>query len=183
MKTKIGGGQVESMNSYSPERKSAILKKLLPPLSMSVAEVSRQENISSVTLYTWRKQLLEKGVVVPDSQSSPEQWSAEAKLAVVAETLALSEVELSEYCRKKSLFPEQVKAWKDAFLNSQRPTAKPSKAKMKAEAEEAQRDKKRIRELEKELRRKERALAETAALLVLRKKLNAFWEEKNNADD
>lgn len=105
------------MNCYSPERKAAILKKLLPPLNMSVAEVSRHENISGVTLYTWRKQLLKKGVVVSDSQS-PDQWSAEAKLAVVAETLSFSEVELSEYCRKKSLFPEQVKAWKDAFLNN-----------------------------------------------------------------
>ena len=167
------------MKSYSLERKSAILKKLLPPLNMTVAEVSRQENISNVTLYTWRKQLREKGGLVPDSQSSPEQWSAEAKLAVVSETLTLSEVELSEYCRKKSLFPEQVKAWKDACLNSQRLPAKQSKA----ELAEARRDKKRIRELEKELHRKERALAEAAALLVLRKKLNAFWEEKNNADD
>lgn len=171
------------MNRYSPERKAAILKKLLPPLNMSVAEVSRQENISNVTLYTWRKQLLEKGVVVPDSQSSPEQWSAEAKLAVVAETLAFSEVELSEYCRKKSLFPEQVKSWKEACLNGQRPTAKPSKAELKAAAKEALRDKKEIHQLKKELRRKEKALAEAAALLVLRKKLNAFWEEKNNAED
>lgn len=171
------------MNRYSPERKAAILKKLLPPLNMSIAEVSRQENISDVTLYTWRKQLREKGVVVSDSQSPPEQWSAEAKLAVVAETLTLSEVELSEYCRKKSLFPEQVKAWKEACLSSQRPPAKPSKAKLKAEAEEARRDKKQIHQLKKELQRKEKALAEAAALLVLRKKLNAFWEEKNNADD
>mgnify|MGYP006180711313 CR=1 FL=1 len=170
------------MNRYSPERKAAILKKLLPPFNMSVAEVSRQENISSVTLYTWRKQLLEKGVVVPDSQS-PDQWSAEAKLAVVAETLACSEVELNEYCRKKGLFPEKVKAWKDSFLNSQRPTEKPSKAKMKEEAAAARRDKKRIHELEKELRRKEKALAEAAALLVLQKKLDAFWSEKNNADE
>src|SRR5690606_1770345 len=166
------------MNRYSPERKAAILKKLLPPLNMSVAEVSRQENISNVTLYTWRKQLLKKGVVVPGRQP-PEQWSAEAKLAVVAETLALSEAERSEYCRKKSLFPEQVKSWKAAFLNIQRPAARPSKAELKAAAKEALRDKKEIHQLKKELRRKEKALAEAAALLVLRKKLNAFWEEKN----
>jgi len=170
------------MNRYSLERKSAILKKLLPPFNMSVADVSRQENISNVTLYTWRKQLLEKGVVVPDSQS-PDQWSAEAKLAVVAETLSCSEVELSEYCRKKGLFLEKVKAWKDSFLNSQRSAEKPSKAKMKEEVAEARRDKKRIHELEKELRRKEKALAEAATLLVLQKKLDAFWSEKNNADD
>lgn len=167
------------MKSYSPERKAAILKKLLPPLNMSVAELSRQENISDVTLYAWRKQMRERGQVVPGSQSSPEQWSAEAKVAVVAETLTLSEVELSEYCRQKGLFPEQVKAWKETCLDGHRVVAKRSSA----EREESRQDKKRIRSLEKELQRKERALAEAAALLVLRKKLNAFWDEKNDEDD
>ena len=111
------------MKSYSPERKAAILKKLLPPLNMSVAELSRQENVSDVTLYAWRKQMRERGHVVPGSQSSPEQWSAEAKVAVVAETLTLSEVELSEYCRQKGLFPEQVKAWKETCLEGHRAVA------------------------------------------------------------
>lgn len=167
------------MKSYSPARKAAILKKLLPPLNMSVAELSRQENVSTVTLYTWRKQLRERGRVVPGSQSSSEQWSAEAKFAVVVETATLSEVELSEYCRKKGLFPEQVKAWKEACLAVHRPTAKLTAA----EREERRQDKKRIRSLEKELHRKERALAEAAALLVLRKKLEAFWDEKNGEDN
>jgi transposase-like protein len=167
------------MKSYSPERKAAILKKLLPPLNMSVAELSRQENISHVTLYAWRKQMRERGHVVPGSQSSPEQWSAEAKVAVVAETLTLSEVELSEYCRKRGLFPDQVKAWKETCLEGHRVVAKRNPG----EREETRQDKKRIRSLEKELHRKERALAEAAALLILRKKLNAFWDEKNDADD
>jgi transposase-like protein len=167
------------MKSYSPERKAAILKKLLPPLNMSVAELSRQENISHVTLYAWRKQLRERGHVVPGSQSSPEQWSAEAKFAVVVETALLSEVELNEYCRKKGLFPDQVKAWKETCLEGHRVVAKRSPA----AREETRQDKKRIRSLEKELHRKERALAEAAALLILRKKLNAFWDEKSDADD
>lgn len=168
--------------SYSPERKSAILKKLLPPLNMTIAEIAQQENISTGTLYNWRKQILAKGVVVSDKQS-PEQWSAEAKLAVVAETLAFSEVELSEYCRKKGLFPEHVKAWKAAFLNTQAPAHKPSKAESRAAIKEALRAQKEIQHLKKELKRKEKALAEAAALLVLRKKLAAFWEEKNNVDE
>lgn len=167
------------MKSYSPERKAAILKKLLPPLNMSVAELSRQENISNVTLYAWRKQLRERGHAVPDNQSSPEQWSAEAKFAVVVETATLSEVELSEYCRKRGLFPDQVKAWKETCLDGHRAITKRSPL----EREATRQDKKRIRSLEKELHRKDRALAEAAALLVLRKKLNAFWDEKNDADD
>jgi len=167
------------MKSYSPERKAAILKKLLPPLNMSVAELSREENVSTVTLYTWRKEMRERGSVVPGSQLSPEQWSAEAKVAVVAETLTLTEVELSEYCRKKGLFPDQVKAWKETCLEGHRAKSQRSLV----GREETRQDKKRIRSLEKELHRKERALAEAAALLVLRKKLNAFWDEKNDADD
>jgi transposase-like protein len=54
---------------------------------------------------------------VPGSGKSPEQWSAQAKVAVVAETLVLSEVELSAYCREKGLYPEQVKAWRQACLD------------------------------------------------------------------
>jgi len=141
--------------------------------------VARGAGISDVTLYTWRKQARDRGEVVPGSRKSPEQWSAEAKFAVVVETAALSEVELSEYCRKKGLFPEQVKAWKQTCLDSQRAAAKCSPA----EREETRRDKKRIRSLEKELHRKERALAEAAALLVLRKKLDAFWDAKNDEDN
>lgn len=43
------------MPRYSPERKEALLKKLLPPYNLSVAEVARQEGISDASLYAWRK--------------------------------------------------------------------------------------------------------------------------------
>ncbi|WP_339491530.1 MULTISPECIES: transposase, partial [unclassified Pseudomonas] len=42
------------MSSYSPERKAALIRKLLPPQNMTVAELSRQEGISQATLYAWR---------------------------------------------------------------------------------------------------------------------------------
>lgn len=166
------------MKRFSPERKAAILKQMLPPLNKSVAELSRQEGVSKAALYTWRNQLREGGEAVPGSQSSPEQWSAEAKVAVVAATLALSEIELSEYCRQKGLFPDQVKRWKQACIEGQRSTV----VQGQTDREQSRQDKKRIRTLEKELHRKERALAEAAALLVLRKKLNAFWDEKSDED-
>ena len=107
------------MNRYSPERKAAVLKKLLPPLSLSVAELARQEGISDVTLYTWRKQAKTRGEVVSRSGKVPEDWPAEAKLAAVIETATLSEVALSQYCREKGLYPEQVKAWRQACITGQ----------------------------------------------------------------
>lgn len=159
------------MPRYSPERKEALLKKLLPPYNLSVAEVARQEGISDATLYAWRKQAKSGGAAVPGDQTLTDNWSAETKLAVVIETAIFSEIELSEYCRRKGLYPQQVKAWKAACLAGQQS----SKVQQQSERDQAKADKKRIRQLERELHRKEKALAEAAALLVLRKKLNAYW--------
>ena len=86
------------------------------------------------------------------------------------ETSALPVAELSEYCRGKGLYPEQVKEWKQACIAGN--TAKSVK-RVKTTPEQKL-DQKRIKELERELHRKEKALAETAALLVLRKKFNAY---------
>lgn len=159
------------MPRYSPERKAALLKKLLPPLNLSVAELARQEGVSEVTLYAWRKQAKVEGAVVPGDKKRPDDWPAEARFAVVLEAATLSEIELSEYCRRKGLYPEQVNVWRQACITGQLSV----QTQRQAEREQARGDKKRIRELERELRRKDKALAEAAAILVLRKKLNAYW--------
>ena len=50
--------------------------------------------------------------------SSSDKWSSEEKFSVVLETSTLAEVELSEYCRAKGLYPEKIKAWKKDFIES-----------------------------------------------------------------
>ena len=166
------------MSRYSPERKEAVLNKLLPPLNMTVAEVSQQEGIAFQTLYNWIKQIRSEGKPVPGKTKTSEQWSSESKLAVVIETAILSEAELSQYCREKGLYPEQVKAWKQDCLDG----VSKAPAKKKEDVKQAKKDKKRVRQLEKELNRKDKALAEAAALLVLRKKLSAFYEDGEEDD-
>lgn len=159
------------MTRYSQERKAAVLKKLLPPVSRSVADVAREEGITDTTLYDWRKQALNGGGVVPVNKPLPDDWPAEARLIVVIETAALSAVELATYCREKGLYVEQVAAWRQACLDGQQV----ARQRQVGEREQTRVDKKRIKELERELRRKDKALAEAAALLVLRKKLDALW--------
>ena len=108
---------------------------------------------------------------MPADPSNPENWSGESKLAVVIETAALNEEELAEYCRSKGLYVEQIENWRAAAAagaETQRPLSR-------AERHELQQERKRSRKLAKELRRKEKALAETAALLVLQKKAQAIW--------
>lgn len=161
------------MPRYSEERKAAILKRLLPPENLSVPLVAGQEGISEATLYNWRTQARERGVPVPGSCKQSDEWSPQAKLAAVMETATLSEAELNEYCRQKGLYPEQIKAWKAACLDG----VASGEARQLREQKAGKQTRKRIRQLEKELNRKDKALAETAALLALRKKLSALWDD------
>ena len=85
----------------------------------------------------------------------------------------MNEAQLSHYCRVRGLYPEHIKQWREACEQAN----DWQQAQSKILKVLAQKDKKRIRELEVDLRRKEKALAETAALLVLRKKALAIWEE------
>ena len=115
---------------------------------------------------------------MPGRRKSSGDWSGEAKLAVMIESIALSGSELSEYCRQKGLYPEQVKTWKQDCLAGFESTP----TRIAQALKQSKSDRKQIRKLEKELRRKEKALAETAAPLVFRKKVNAFYEEDQEDD-
>ena len=108
------------------------------------------------------------------TKHTADQWSAETKLATIIETASMSEAQLSEYCRSKGIYPEQITQWKinciSGFATSQEQTQKIK--------QQSKQDKTKIKSLEKELSRKEKALAETAALLVLRKKFNALYGDE-----
>jgi len=158
---------------YSQERKAAVIKRMMPPDNTPIPVLVEETGISDVTLYHWRKQARAKGLVVPGDGRNPENWSSEDKFAVVVETAAMNEAELAEYCRKKGLFAEQVAAWKENCLQGNTSADQLSRAARK----EVQRALNENKQLRRELRRKEKALAETAALLALRKKMHAIWGE------
>ena len=143
----------------------------MPPGPVSVSQLCRETGVSDVTLYKWRNTYRNKGVAVPADKSKPEDWTAENKLAVVIETASLNEVQLSEYCRGKGLFKEQIDQWKISALSGYKNSIQIKKNQVRDRRE----DRQKIKKLERELRRKEKALAETAALLVLSKKCEAIW--------
>ena len=159
------------MPRYSEEFKEKIVQKMMPPNSMSVAQVSREAGVSEPTLYAWKNKYQSEGKFVPADPSNPENWGGKDKLAVVIETAVLNEHELSEYCRQKGLYAEQVARWKEGAATGNDSTERLTKA----ERSMWQKEKKKSRQLEKELRRKEKALAEAAALLILEKKAQAIW--------
>ena len=146
----------------------------MPPENKIVSELARETGITEQTLYTWRRQLKAQGVAVPGNGKNSEEWSSEDKFAVVLETAAMSAAELSEYCRRKGLFAEQIATWRQVCRAANANAAQVGKS----QREQSKGDQKRIKALEKELNRKEKALAEVAALLVLRKKAQAIWGDE-----
>jgi transposase-like protein len=163
------------MNAIPHERKTAILAKMTGPDRKSISVIAAEEGISTATLYNWRKDAREQGRLLPDHDDSPEGWSSQDKFNAVLETAPLSEAQISEYCRRHGLYPEQIARWREACCR-----ANDYAASERAHRERLQRQERtRMRKLEAELRRKEKALAETAALLVLRKKAEAIWGEED----
>src|SRR5699024_6291497 len=99
---------------YPEERKEAVLAKLLPPHSHTIAELAQAEGISPATLYKRRNDVREQGRLLPEGSTEPEGWSSQDKFNAVLETATLSETETAEYCRRHGLYPEQVQRWRVA---------------------------------------------------------------------
>ncbi len=159
------------MRQYSEEFKSSIIAKMLRPNSIPVPDLAQETGIPKDTLYTWRiKHQRSNGNAAAKPVPAGNLSSAE-KFSVVMETVSLNEVELSEYCRRKGLYPEQISAWRDTCLQANASVSpKVDRTKLTTLA-------KQIKQLQAELNWKDKALAETAALLVLQKKVQAIWGE------
>lgn len=158
---------------YPKERKQAVLAKLCPPNNRSVQEVAAEEGISAATLYGWRRQARERGELYPDAGTEAEGWSARDKFAAVVETAPMNEAERSTYCRERGLYPQQLVAWRRACEQANDWAEERRQEQARVSREQGR----QVKELKRELRRKEKALAETAALLTLSKKARAIWGE------
>jgi len=155
--------------SYTKELKDSVLKRL--EQNEKVGSLADELDIPKSTIYQWVRTHNKNKKDYSINLKSKNNWTSEDKFQVVLETSSFTETELGEYCRRKGIYVDEVKAWRDQCLKANQATAedpKELKESLKAEKE-------LNKKLERELRYKEKALAETAALLVLRKKANAIW--------
>lgn len=161
---------------YSAERREAVLKKMLPPNTKTIREIAKEEGITESTLYNWRTQASAEGRLLPDGAITPEDWSSRDKFNAVRETAAMNESDLAKYCRSRGLYPEQIRSWRlgcEQANNGVEANANELSQALKQEQQNSKR-------LARDLALKEKALAETAALLVLRKKAQAIWGESED---
>ena len=153
------------MARYGQAFKDKAVAKLLPPESATLEVVAREVGVAAATLQRWRE----------DAQSMPARgraWTAGARLEAVITTAAMGEVDKSAWCRKHGVYPGELEKWRASCTTA---LADPEDARASPQATRA--DRKRIKELERDLLRKDRALAETAALLVLLKKVAAIFNK------
>jgi len=154
--------------TYSKEFKEKLVKLMLPPENKPVKELVAEYKIHEQTLYKWRKEAKSKGTVYQDQKKSKQKYSKEMQLQIIIETSQLNNHDLSEYCRRKGIYAEEIEAWKKAMISGETNEQSQINQELKDKTSE-------LKRIQKELDRKEKALAEAAALLVLEKKIKAIW--------
>jgi transposase len=170
---------------YPDMFKNAMVQKMTGPDALSASALSKQTDVSQPTLSKWLRMA---GVVSTYGDSAyeytkmakirnpkrPTDWSAEEKLKVVMEAVLLDQEQLGAFLRQKGLHQIHLEQWRLQMLEGlQEGASKKQRIQKKA-------DTNRIRSLEKELHRKDKALAETAALLVLKKKVREIWGDEED---
>ena len=172
---------------YSEAFKAQMVKRMCGPNAVTGYTLAEEVGIAPSTLYMWRRRAstvanmskpAEKDgkAVLPNVSRRPQDFAPDEKLQVVLEAAALSNEELGEFLRRKGLREVQLSEWRDQVKQSAADIFEIPRSRSMKKSPEAR----RIRELEKELRRKDKALAETAALLVLKKKANAIWGDEDD---
>jgi len=162
---------------------------MIGPEAVAQADLARETGIPQATLSRWcreagnlmpvarKKKSVEEASPIPEVEKPkrPQDWTALERAEVVLKASRLSAQEVGEFLRSQGLHLETLQEWERALEESVLPqTARGSRALT---------DAKRIRELERDLARKDRALAETAALLILKKKRALFWGDEDDETD
>lgn len=160
---------------YTAEFRAAAVRKMGTP-GQTVEQLAEELGVVPSLLFRWRRNAGTRKPMTSKHDEKPKQpprrpqdWTSEEKLAAVMEAQGLTEEQLGGFLRQRGLHEATLREWREAVLRGAQAEfgGRPDKQASTADA-------KRIRELERELARKDKALAEAAALLVLQKKFQAF---------
>ena len=164
------------MVRFSQEFKlQAVEKALSKRPDQTLKNIVDDLGVGYSTLQTWirlaRKNKLEKPEAPMSKEKSPQDWNKAQRFEAIMHCHNMNDEQISAYCRENGIYPHHLKEWKTEFLSDNQGSEPVSRQEQKKLKQENKR-------LQKELNRKDRALSETAALLVLSKKCQAIWGEK-----
>jgi transposase-like protein len=151
---------------YSPEFKQSVVRKISTPGGPSAAQLAKELGVHYTSIYAWVKDYANTS-----SMKKSKEWTPEAKLEAIIKTATMNENELGEFLRANGLHSNQIKEWKQEFYTAQKSAGRP---KLDPELVELRAKEK---ELSKDLKRKDRALAEMSARVILLKKSRLLFGE------
>ena len=160
---------------HSEKFKEKMAMKMTGPSRMSANVLSKECGIGQPTLSRWLREAKVPVMARKKKPTGSKRWTPEEKLRVVLAAAAAGDTGLGELLRREGLHDTDLERFREEVQGA-------VVAGMRTAARGESPDAKRVKELEKELRRKEKALAETAAILVLRKKLSAFFSAAEEGD-
>lgn len=137
----------------------------------SLREIADDLHVNYYTIKNWiRRKSLDKLTVSANREKRPQDWTRGEQLIALHETHSMDDEAVQAWCRTNGLFTHHLEEWRASFC------AEPKTATTEArELRIAQADNDK---LQRDLDRKDKALAEAAALLLLQKKFNALWGEE-----
>lgn len=157
-------------SKYSEAFIEQALIKLYSRGGRTVQSVAEDLNVNYHTIKNWMKRkAVGKLIVSATKEKRPKDWSAEEQLVALHETHGLSGEDLHAWCRQKGLFAHHLTSWTTAFCADGKAAPGTREFRVLKDENEC---------LKRELVRKEKALAEAAALLILQKKFRALWEDE-----
>lgn len=168
-------------NLYSKEFRDNLTAKALAPNAPSVVELAKQHNVAPSALYKWVSTMKKKQGKQITEASRPTDLTLEFKLNAIFETGPMTEEDRSAYCRTHGFYPHHLEEWKTQILAEISNLNQKTRSDVRQAQLEAQQAKSEKTQIEKDLNKKNKALAEFAALLALQKKANFLWGE--NEDD
>ncbi len=156
---------------YPIQLKKAVIEKVLQG-NKQHHEIAIEFGVGRSTIGKWLKEYKQNGrITLKSKEKIPKDWTAEERMSALLKTGSMSAEDRTAWCRKKGIFTHNLDQWKKDAISAMTPKS------TKAQAEKERKYKKEIAILKKDLFRKEKALAETAALLVLKKKVQEIWGE------
>jgi transposase len=156
---------------YSIQLKEAVLKKVLQGNKPQHA-IAKEFGVGRSTISKWLREYKQNGNIDLNSKEKrPKDWTAEERMSALIETGVMSGEARTAWCRKKGIFIHHLDQWKKDAISAM------SFDSTRKQSEEVKNLKQENKNLKKDLNRKEKALAETAALLVLKKKAQEIWGE------
>ena len=158
------------LNQRSEEFRRSAVQKVLLRGGKTVSEICDELSISTPTFYEWRRKYA-NAEGMKTKERRPQDFTPIEKFKAVMDFEALAEKDRGEFLRSQGLHTDHVLSWKKLMEAGLEPTKKASN---EERAERAQ-DRQKIKELEREIHRKDKSLAEVAALLILKKKADLIW--------